>query len=96
MIVEEIVPSIRSSSTPVTVTFCGVSQFADVKVSELVAVASPVSEEAIVNTTSVDGCTLRTIENKSVDPSSPTIVDPLVSTTVKPTESSSVVSIPTF
>ena len=60
------------------------------------AVASPVSEEAIVNTTSVDGCTLRTIENKSVDPSSPTIVDPLVSTTVNPTESSSVVSTPTF
>ena len=41
------VPSIKLSSTPVTVTTCAVSQFADVNVSELVTVASPVSDEVI-------------------------------------------------
>ena len=46
------VPSMMSSSTPVTVTVWAVSQFADVKVSEEVTVASPVSDETIVITTS--------------------------------------------
>ena len=49
------VPSIMSSSTPVTVTVCGVSQLAGVKVSELVTVASPVSSDVTVRTTSEAG-----------------------------------------
>ena len=48
-------PSTRSSSTPVTVTVCGVSQLALVKVRVLVTVASPVSLEEMVKTTSVSG-----------------------------------------
>ena len=52
VIVEEIVPSTRSSSTPVTVTVCGVSQLALVKVRALVTVASPVSLDVIAKTTS--------------------------------------------
>ena len=49
---EVIVPSTRSSSTPVTVTVCGVSQFAAVKVSGLLTVASPVSLDVNTITTS--------------------------------------------
>ena len=52
VIVEVIVPSIRSSSAPVTVTVCAVSQFAGVKVSGLLTVASPVSLDVTVRTTS--------------------------------------------
>ena len=48
-------PSTRSSSTPVTVAVCGVSQLALVKVRVLVTVASPVSLEVIANTTSDAG-----------------------------------------
>ena len=55
MIVEVMVPSTRSSSVPVTVTVCGVSQFAEVKVSGLLRVASPVSSDVIVRTTSEVG-----------------------------------------
>ena len=55
MIVDEIVPSMRLSSAPVTVTVCGVSQLALVKVRVLVTVASPVSLEVIANTTSDAG-----------------------------------------
>ena len=55
MIVEVIVPSMSSSSTPVTVTVCGVSQFACVKVTLAGTVASPVSSDVIVNTTSEVG-----------------------------------------
>ena len=84
-------PSMMSSSTPVTVTFCGVSQFADVNVSELVTVASPVSEEAIANTTSEFGCAFNTTVKRSVEPDSSTPVDPLVSAIVNPATSSSVV-----
>ena len=36
-----------SSSTPVTVAVCGVSQFAGVNVSDEVTVASPVSLDAV-------------------------------------------------
>ena len=52
VIVEVMVPSTRSSSTPVTVTVCAVSQFAGVKVSGLLTVASPVSLDVTVNITS--------------------------------------------
>ena len=52
MIVEVMVPSTMSSSAPVTVTVCAVSQFAGVKVSGLLTVASPVSLDVTVNTTS--------------------------------------------
>ena len=55
VIVEEIVPSIVSSSTPVTVTVCGVSQLALVKVRALVTVASPVALDVIERTTSDAG-----------------------------------------
>ena len=44
-----------SSSIPVTVAVCGVSQFAGVNVSEEVTVASPVSLEIIEKTTSLSG-----------------------------------------
>ena len=52
VIVDAIVPSIRLSSTPVTVTVCGVSQSALVKVRVPVTVASPVSPDVTVRTTS--------------------------------------------
>ena len=48
-------PSTRSSSTPVTVAVCGVSQLAFVNVKRLVTVVSPVSDEDIDITTSVSG-----------------------------------------
>ena len=48
-------PSMRLSSAPVTVTVCAEFQFAEVKVSALVTVASPVSPEVIENTTLEDG-----------------------------------------
>ena len=50
--VESMLPSMMLSSTPVTVTVCGVSQLAFVKVRVLVVVASPVSDEEIDRTTS--------------------------------------------
>ena len=52
VIVEVIIPSIMLSSAPVTVTVCAVSQFAGVNVSGLLTVASPVSLDVTVNTTS--------------------------------------------
>ena len=55
VIVEVMVPSTRSSSVPVTVTVCGVSQLTGVKVSGLLTVASPVSSDVIVRTTSEVG-----------------------------------------
>ena len=55
MIVEVIVPSTRSSSTPVTVTVCAVSQLTGVKVTLAGTVASPVSSDVIVRTTSEVG-----------------------------------------
>ena len=91
VIVEEIVPSIRSSSTPVMFTVWAVSQFADVKVSELVTVASPVSEEVMSSTTFDDGSALSTTVKVSVFPDSSTPVDPLVSAIVNPATSSSAV-----
>ena len=89
--VEAILPSMMLSSTPVTVTVCGVSQFPFVKVRVLVVVASPVSDEEIDRTTSESGCASRTMVNVSVVPDSSTAVDPLLSATVNPAVSSSVV-----
>ena len=85
------VPSMMSSSTPVTVIVCGVSQLAEVKVSGLFTVASPVSSEVMVKTTSEAGSASRTTVNVSVVPDSSTSVDPSVSTIVNPATSSSVV-----
>ena len=53
MTVEVMVPSTRSSSAPVTVTVCGVSQFSDVNVTELgFTEASVVDSLVMVRTTS--------------------------------------------
>ena len=76
MRVEVIAPSMMLSSTPVTVTVCAEFQFAAVKVSELVTVASPVSPEVIDSTTSEFGCAFRTTVKVSVVPDSLTLVDP--------------------
>ena len=84
-------PSTMSSSAPVRVTVWAVSQFADVNVSELVTVASPVSEDEIERTTSVVGCAFNTTVKVSVFPDSSTPVDPSVSAIVNPATSSSVV-----
>ena len=65
-------------------------QFADVT-SELVTVASPVSDEEIERTTLDDDCALRTTVKVSVSPASVTVVDPSGSETVNPATSSSVV-----
>ena len=54
------VPSMMLSSTPVTVTVCGVSQSAAVKVTLAGTVASPVSSDVIVRTTSEVGSASRT------------------------------------
>ena len=86
------VPSIMLSSTPVTVTVCGVSQSATVKVRLAGTVASPVSSDVIVRTTSEVGSASRTIVNVSVLPDSSTSVDPSVSSIVNPATSSSRVS----
>ena len=91
MIVDVTEPSTMSSSTPVTVTFCGVSQFVSVNVSGLVTVASPVSEELISSTTFDDGSALSTTVKTSVFPDSSTPVDPPVSAIVNPATSSSAV-----
>ena len=72
------------------VTVCGVSQFAEVKVSGLLTVASPVSLETIVITTSDTGWASSTIVKVSVPPASVTSVDPLSSSIVNPATSSSV------
>ena len=74
-----------------TVTVCGVSQLALVKVRGVLTVASSVSLEAIVRTTSDVGWAVRTTVNVSVVPVSATAVDPSVSVTVKPATSLSVV-----
>ena len=74
-----------------TVTVCGVSQFADVKVTLAGTVASPVSSDVIVRTTSVAGSASRTTVNVSVVPDSSTSIDPSSSSIVNPATSSSVV-----
>ena len=57
----------------------------------MVTVASPVSLDVMVRTTFEVGCAVRTTVNVSVVPDSATLVDPSVSTTVKPATSLSVV-----
>ena len=89
--VDEIVPSTKLSSTPVTVTVCGVFQLAFVKVNGVFTVVSPVSLEVTVRTTFDAGWAVRTTVNVSVVPVSATAVDPPVSVTVNPATSSSVV-----
>ena len=76
VIVEVMLPSMRLSSAPVTVTVWAEFQFAGVKVSELVTVASPVSPEVIENTTSEVGPAFSTTVKVSVVPDSETLVDP--------------------
>ena len=61
------------------------------KVRVLVTVASPVSAEEMLITTSDAGWALRTMVNVSVVPDSATAVDPPVSVMVNPAVSSSVV-----
>jgi hypothetical protein len=78
-----------SSSAPVTVTVCGVSQLAEVKVKEPETVASPESPGVIARTTSEVGSASRTTVNVSVVPDSSTLVVPPDSTIVKPAVSSS-------
>ena len=92
MIVEVMVPSIMLSSTPVTVTVCGVSQSAAVKVTVAGTVASPVSSDVMVRTTSEVGSASRTMVNVSVVPDSSTSVAASVSSIVNPAASSSRVS----
>ena len=86
------IPSIMLSSTPVTLTVWGVSQSATVKVRLAGTVASPVSSDVIVRTTSEVGSASRTTVNVSVLPDSSTSVDPSVSSIVNPATSSSRVS----
>ena len=86
------VPSIMLSSAPETVTVWGVSQSAAVKVTLAGTVASPVSSDVIVRTTSEVGSASRTTVNVSVLPDSSTSVDPSVSSIVNPATSSSRVS----
>ena len=70
--VDEIVPSMMLSSTPVTVTVCGVFQLAFVKVNGVFTVASPVSLEVTVRATFDAGWAVRTTVNVSVVPDSET------------------------
>ena len=93
--VEVIVPSTRSSSTPVTVTVRGVFQFSVLKVNGVFTVASPVSLEVMVRTTFDAGCAFRTMVKVSVVPVSATEVDPPDCATVKPATSLSVVVVDT-
>ena len=74
-----------------TVTVCAEFQFAAVKVSELVTVASPVSADEIDNTTFEAGWAFSTTVNVSVVPVSATLVDPPDWVIVKPATSLSVV-----
>ena len=59
-----------------TVTVCAEFQFPDVKVSELVTVASPVSLDVMLSTTFEAGCASNTTVKVSVVPDSLTLVDP--------------------
>ena len=93
VIVELTVPSRAESSAPVTVTVCALSQFplVNVKFAGL-TVASPVSPEVTVKTTSVKGALSKTTVKLSVPPASVTAVLPLLSATVNPALSLSAVA----
>ena len=83
-------PSTVVSSTPVTITSCGVFQFALVNVTwALSTVTSPVSGEAIDRTTSDVGCESNTTVIVAVVPASETVS--VVLEIVKPGPSSSTV-----
>src|SRR5437016_2846648 len=85
-------PSSRLSSTPVTVTVCGVFQLADVKVSEAGAtVPSVVSSELSPIVTGAVGWLVSLTANVAVAPASD-VTSPLVGNTTIPAESSSVVA----
>ena len=78
--------------TPVTVTDCGVNQFAEVNVNVVgETVASPVSPLVMATTTSVAGPDVRTTVKSSVVPDSSTMVDPSVAVRLIPAASLSVV-----
>ena len=79
------------SSTPVTVTVCGVFQFAGVKVS-VVTESVPSVRSPLVKliTTSDAGCALSTTVNASLVAASEVPVLPPLSAMVKPGESLSV------
>ena len=87
-----------ASSSAVTVTVCGVSQFAGVKVNELTSTLNcDPSALATRITTGESGCASSVTVTVSVAPSvaeplSMPVVDPSLSTIVKPTTSSSVVA----
>ena len=83
-------PSTKLSSTPVTVTVCGVFQlpFVNVKFSAD-TVASPVSPDVTLITTSLSGCASNTTVKVAVVPVSATV--PEIAPNVKPAVSSSVV-----
>ena len=77
---------------PLTVTVWGVSQLLDVNVNAVgETVASPVSPDDVLMTTSLDGWVFSTTVNVSVDPASETVVAPPDAETVTPAESSSAV-----
>ena len=76
VVVEFCVPSMMLSSTPVRVTVCAEFQFEAVNSRVLITVASPVSLEAIENTTLEEGSAFKTIVKVSVVPDSETLVDP--------------------
>ena len=81
-----------ASLTPVTVTDWGVFQLLDVNVSvDGETVASPVSPDDTLTTTSELGWVFSTTVNVSVEPSSVTVVPPPDAATVTPAESSSAV-----
>ena len=78
-------PSNRSSSTPITVTLRGMFQFVLVNVSVAgLTMTSPVSLLETLTTTLLDGFAVSTMLNESVEPSSPTIVLPDDSMTLRP------------
>ena len=93
------VPSISVALTPVTVTVWAVDQLALVNVRcAMLTVASVVSDDITLTTTSVVGALLSTTVNVSVLPTvvavvtvaaSVTAIEPPVSTTVRPAPSSS-------
>ena len=67
-------PSTKLSSTPVTVTVCGVLQFPFVNVNSAAStVASPVSPDVTLITTSLSGCAPKTTVKVAVVPVSATV-----------------------
>ena len=85
-----ILPSIILSSTPVTVTVCALFQFAFVNVKlDADTVASPVSPDVTLITTSLSGCAPNTTVKVAVLP--PSVTVPEIAPNVKAAVSLSVV-----